>query len=154
MLKLLYIVNGLVFVCVGGWREAVWTELETAAGSVDVADLLHAVPVHIPLYRIYTPLPTPPNKAWWSPEGNNRWGHLQWCNASDSHCPRSTQQTTCRSSLLLVAFAIMSIITELYLYTILCTVSELWQAVDIWFGLSESCILIFCTWSLLFSISW
>ena len=48
MLKLLYIVNGLMFVCVGGERgwgvggEAVWTELETAAGSVDVADLLHA----------------------------------------------------------------------------------------------------------------
>ena len=48
------------------------------------------VPVRIPPYRIYTPLPTPPNKAWWSPEGNNGWGHLQWCNASDSHCPRST----------------------------------------------------------------
>ena len=65
-----------MFVCVGGqrgWRvggEAVWTELETAAGSVDVADLLHAcklqlsLHVRVPPYHIYTPLSTPPNKAW------------------------------------------------------------------------------------------
>ena len=53
-----------LFVCVGGWGvggEAVWTELETAAGSVDVADLLHACKLQLSLYaflRIYTTIHT------------------------------------------------------------------------------------------------
>ena len=75
-----------MFVCVGGRRgwgvggEAVWTELETAAGNVDVADLLHACKLSlyvlirtVSIHR-YPHLPTKPGEVL-KVTTNNRWGH-------------------------------------------------------------------------------
>ena len=154
---MLNIVNRLMFVCVGGWRGwgvggvAVWMELETAAGSVDVADLLHACKLSLYVFfrtvsiLRFPYLPTKPGEVLKVTADEGTWSDAMPVTAIVPEA-RSRRHVG-PVDLLLVAFHVYHHRT--ILYPLCLNFDRL--LIYIWFGLSESCI--FCTWSLLYSIN-